>query len=481
MKEQLTRLRREKQWAPYALAVLGVLLALFCLILLLAKLASFGAARIFNYAAARQDMLRGTITVESITANIHGGVTFENLAWDDPEGNPILRVPSGSFKVNPWDVISKHLVSTTLEEITLNRPAFAVRFDEDMNVDFVKREEKEKKESPPSEKTLEDKVKNFNRRGKPLHFKLTIHDGRVQAFYRQRHYIMNHVSMTGTVNTRGQTKLSLTTGPFGGTAVGDGVELHAEIDFKEKNLPTIIEFTANGVDPASLGLGDDIHDKMTLTAQGSGPLARMEADGTVTMKELHIPALDFRNVKGDVHYSSGEVTFSDVTARVYGGTVTARGNYNIDSRAYDIYLQGEDLDSRIPSNEPRFYCLVKLDGEIHCDGNQKHLIAFGRFFSGPGFYMLVPFKGITGTFNNRWRAVDFYDVSIDTSFGIIHTDAFHIIDGRLHLGTIELVDKETGKAMNLREARNSEGPMKTIKEIQNNIDSIKEQVDGLKP
>lgn len=481
MKEQLTRLRREKQWAPYALAVLGVLLALFCLILLLAKLASFGAARIFNYAAARQDMLRGTITVESITANIHGGVTFENLAWDDPEGNPILRVPSGSFKVNPWDVISKHLVSTTLEEITLNRPAFAVRFDEDMNVDFVKREEKEKKESPPSEKTLEDKVKNFNRRGKPLHFKLTIHDGRVQAFYRQRHYIMNHVSMTGTVNTKGQTKLSLTTGPFGGTAVGDGVELHAEIDFKEKNLPTMIEFTANGVDPASLGLGDDIHDKMTLTAQGSGPLARMEADGTVTMKELHIPALDFRNVKGDVHYSSGEVTFSDVTARVYGGTVTARGNYNIDSRAYDIYLQGEDLDSRIPSNEPRFYCLVKLDGEIHCDGNRKHLIAFGRFFSGPGFYMLVPFKGITGTFNNRWRAVDFYDVSIDTSFGIIHTDAFHIIDGRLHLGTIELVDKETGKAMNLREARNSEGPMKTIKEIQNNIDSIKEQVDGLKP
>lgn len=77
--------------------------------------------------------------------------------------------------------------------------------------------------------------------------------------------------------------------------------------------------------------------------------------------------------------------------------------------------------------------------------------------------------------------MDFYDVSIDTSFGIIRTDAFHIIDGRLHLGTIELVNKETGKAMNLREARNSEGPMKTIKEIQNNIDSIKEQVDGLKP
>lgn len=480
MKEKLTRLRRERQWGSYILALAAILLTLFCLILLLAKIASFGAARIFNYAAARQDMLRGTITVESITANIHGGVTFENLSWDDPEGNPILRVPSGTLKVNPWDILRKHMVSTTLEEITLQRPVFAVRFDEDMKVDFVKQNDT-KEGDRQEEKTLEDKVSNFNRNGRPLHVKLTIQNGRMEAFYRQRHYIAKHVNMTGTINTRGTTKLSLTTGAFGGTAIGDGVELACEINFKEQGLPSLINFTARGVDPSSLGLGDDIHDKMTLTAQGSGPLARMEADGTVTMKELHIPALDFRNVKGDVHYSSGEMTFSDVTARVYGGTVTARGNYNIDSRAYDIYLQGEDLDSRIPSNEPRFYCLVKLDGEIHCDGDQKHLIAFGRFSSGPGFYMLVPFKGITGTFNNRWRAVDFYDVSIDTSFGIIHTDAFHIIDGRLHLGTIELVDKETGKAMNLREARNSEGPMKTIKEIQNNIDSIKEQVDGLKP
>lgn len=95
--------------------------------------------------------------------------------------------------------------------------------------------------------------------------------------------------------------------------------------------------------------------------------------------------------------------------------------------------------------------------------------------------MLVPFKGITGTFNNRWRAVDFYDVSIDTSFGIIHTDAFHIIDGRLHLGTIELVDKETGKTMSIADARNREGPMKTIRQIQQNIKEIKEQAKALKP
>lgn len=58
MKEKLTRLRRERQWGTYILTLAAILLTLFCLILLLAKIASFGAARIFNYAAARQDMLR---------------------------------------------------------------------------------------------------------------------------------------------------------------------------------------------------------------------------------------------------------------------------------------------------------------------------------------------------------------------------------------------------------------------------------------
>ena len=111
----------------------------------------------------------------------------------------------------------------------------------------------------------------------------------------------------------------------------------------------------------------------------------------------------------------------------------------------------------------------------------KHLVAFGSFSSGGGFYSLIPFNGISGTFNNRYRALDFYDVTIDTNFGLIRTDAFHIIDGKLHLGTIELVDRETGKTMSVADARNREGPMKTIKQIQQNIKEIKEQAKNLKP
>lgn len=485
MKKTLKELRKGKRWSRYVLRIFVLVLALFCLLLLVAKILIYGAAELFNYAASRQEMLRGTITVESITANIHGGVTFKKLAWDDPAGNPILRVPSGSFKVNPWDVLRMHFVSTTIQEITLESPAFAVHFDEDMQVDFVNRRQGEKRQDAEKERgkdeKLEDRISNFNREGKPLDVKITVHNGRMAVFYRQRRYLISRVSLNGYIDTRGVSDLHIKTGEFGGTMVGDGIEADCEMDFKEKDLPSIVSVTAKGVIPSSMGLGDDIHDKMTLTASGRGPLSHLICDGTVMMPELHVPALDFYDVKGDIHYDDGAMTFSDVTARVYGGIVTARGDYNVDSRVYNIYLHGEGLDSRIPTKESRFYCLVTLDGEIHCDGNVKDLVAFGSFSSSGGFYSLIPFRGITGTFHNRYRALDFYDVTIDTDFGLIHTDAFHIIDGKLHLGKIELVDKESGESMSITDARDRKGPGRVISQIREDIKEIKERVSGLTP
>ena len=149
--------------------------------------------------------------------------------------------------------------------------------------------------------------------------------------------------------------------------VGNGIEADCDIDFKEKNLPSIVSVTAKGVIPSSMGLGDDIHDKMTLTASGRGPLSHLICDGTVTMPELHVPALDF------------------------------------------------------------------------------------------------------------------YDVTIDTDFGLIHTDAFHIIDGKLHLGKIELVDKESGESMSITDARDRKGPRRVISQIREDIKEIKERVSGLTP
>ena len=72
MKKRLKELRKEKRWSRYFLRIFGLLLALFCLLLLVAKIMSYGAAELFNYAASRQEMLRGTITVVSLSRSWRG-------------------------------------------------------------------------------------------------------------------------------------------------------------------------------------------------------------------------------------------------------------------------------------------------------------------------------------------------------------------------------------------------------------------------
>lgn len=66
------------------------------------------------------------------------------------------------------------------------------------------------------------------------------------------------------------------------------------------------------------------------------------------MEQLHIPALSFSHLDGHVFYHHGKMKFTDVTGRVYGGTVKASGNYDIDTRAYNIHLAGKNWIPAIP-------------------------------------------------------------------------------------------------------------------------------------
>lgn len=202
-----------------------------------------------------------------------------------------------------------------------------------------------------------------------------------------------------------------------------------------------------GVDPASLGLGNNIHDKLTLIAEAGGPVASPKAEGKITMEQLHIPALSFSHLDGHVFYHHGKMKFTDVTGRVYGGTVKASGNYDIDTRAYDIHLAGKKLDSRYPAKDAAIFCYVDLEGDIRCDGNPKEIISEGTFTSGSGHYKLIPFKKIQGAFHNRGKELDFYNVSIETALGTFSTDAFHIRNGKLQLGDIILTNDRGRKPM----------------------------------
>ncbi|MBR4909561.1 MAG: hypothetical protein IKZ43_11185 [Acidaminococcaceae bacterium] len=456
--------------------LLTVIVAGIITMLVLAQLARRGAAEIFNREMEKQTMLRGTITVESLMAHITGDVSFENLVWKEPDGDLVLHVPEGSFHVRPWDVITRNFKSTTIQQLTLKNAVISVRFDENMQVDFLDqkpaklmqpKEEKEiekekekdteqKQEQIEEEYVYDDDGINFNPEGRRLRTEIVLDDCRLEARYRKRHYVLNNVHMKLGLHTSGMSHIDLSTGKFGGTMRGGGMSIYGAINFKGDKAVADVDVSVRDVDPSSLGFGMNVHDLMTVVARLEGPVTGPMGRGTVKMKELNIPALRFTDVIGDVTYSNALFRFSDVHAKVFGGTLLARGYYHMDSRKYRIYGNGKALDSKRALRNLRFSCPVDLNINLECDGNPRNILAYGDFKSGKGHYSIIPFDSLQGRFTNRFKELHIYDAVIDTQYGVIRTDAFSIINSKLHLGKITLTDPDTGQIITVREEKNDD-------------------------
>ena len=429
-----------KQHRISVAAAAAIIIVSLIVMLALVQFARRGAAFIFNREMQKQTMLRGTITVETFMAHITGDVNFENLVWKEPDGDLILHIPEGSFHVRLWDVITRNFKATSIQQLTLKNAVISVRFDENMQVDFLdqkqgqfrlpKAETKQetKQETKPDTKrdtekdtgpewiedhdyVFDDDGINFNPDGRRLRTEIVLEDCRLEARYRKRHYVLNNVNMKLGLNTAGLSHIDLSTGKFGGTMQGGGLSIFGDINFI------------------------------------TGPTGR----GTVKMKELHIPALNFTDVIGDVNYANGLFRFTDVNAKVFGGNLKARGDYHIDSRVYHIYGKGTKLQSMRALNDLSFSCLVDLNLMLMCNGNPRNILAYGDFKSGKGHYSLLPFNSLEGRFTNRFRELHIYNAVIDTPFGRVSTDAFSIVNSKLHLGKIILTDQDTGKNVTIRE------------------------------
>ena len=451
---------------------LGLALLVVCLLILLAlEIISRGAAQIFNYAMANQDMLRGTITVERLISDITGHVYFTGLEWKDREGNPILEIPSGDFRVNVWDVLTRDFKSTTIRELTVNQPSVSVHLSDDMKVDFVRpspdmdqlKKEPEDWREKVNLATLDARERravgqwrrehhqqkvqrdwhNFNAAGKHLKLRLNVHDGGVEVFYRERHYVMSHVQMAVDLDTAKQMSLDMSIGGFGGTMIGDAIALNGTVDFTEAPEPACnMALVLYQVDPSSLGFGMNIHDKMTLSTYFTGPVSHPIGTGKVEMDELHIPGLDFANVEGKVYYENSLLQFTDVTADVYKGKLTARGDYDLDTRFYNLYGHGEAMQTEAALPKSGLHTRVDLDLEIHSEGSAKSTVSSGSFVSGPGRYRLLPFDSLSGKVTDAGGDLHFYDAVINLPGFTVSTDAFHIQHGKLSLNPIKLTDKE---------------------------------------
>ena len=108
----------------------------------LCRMAGDKALEIFNREMARQHLLEGSVAVESISADMWGNVTFGGLKWLDADGEPVVFVPDGRFKVKPWDVVTGSVKLGSLQEAELNNPVIAIRFNKEMRPSFLSKAEK---------------------------------------------------------------------------------------------------------------------------------------------------------------------------------------------------------------------------------------------------------------------------------------------------------------------------------------------------
>lgn len=81
---------------------------------------SYKAADIFNQVVAERQLFPGTVTVERLTATPGGTVSFEGLVWNDEDGDTLVQIPEGQFTVKLSDVLTGHIGTQTVEDVTLN-------------------------------------------------------------------------------------------------------------------------------------------------------------------------------------------------------------------------------------------------------------------------------------------------------------------------------------------------------------------------
>lgn len=461
----------------------AIVIAAVVVFFFLALGAMHGAAHLFNRAVAKQDMLRGTITVETLAPSITGRVSFTELVWKDPEGHVILYVPDGSFTVRPWDIVTRSIKSTTITDLTLNDATIATYFDDNMQMDIIAKTPEEKKKEDGHKKkpkSFQERVRNINWNGQRLHASINLNNCRFEVNHMSRHYVMTSVNAHIGINTGKKIDIKFSTGAFDGTAIGDGVAIQGKIDMTQKMPVMDMNIDIVNVDPSSLGLGDNVHDQMTLTFHATGPLDYPTVEGKLKMDRLNLPALRFTNVAGGVHYENSLLTFSDVTANVYGGKLAAWGDYNLETRAYHIYGEGTDLNSSTALRDMKFRTLVHVKVALECDGNRRHMRAYGAFESGSGYYFPVHFNSISGRFNNRFHELDFFDVVISTAMGDISTDALHIVDGDVQLSPIRFRDPVSGETTILHGLDEYKNQGETQAQINQDLKAMQGSVKSIK-
>lgn len=395
---------------------------------------SYKAADIFNHVVAEREVFHGTVTVEQLSASPWGTVSFKNLVWLDEDGTLLAKIPEGSFHVKIWDVVSRHIGTQTVTNVSIDKAYVHLFFDDNMELRHMKG------------LSDEDEVKRENKgitltglhSSRPFDCQIHVSNSMIEADSPQRHFTINNVTLRLDLHTRGLTKMELSAGPFSGVMDADRMQLGGTLDFT-KNIPQYdMYLKIKDCKPQLLGVGFDVDDTASAYAKITGDLPHPVIDGRVSMDQMNITALRFTDVKGIFHYEDGHVSATQVTANVFGGTVNAVGSFDLNEKSYYADIYGENLHGSKAAHDNLLRCKVRLN--LHMSENKTAAArdVHGSFSSSPGQYHFVPFNRISGQFRKVGNTLIFEHVVISMAMGDVTTDAFRIVNGNVQLGTIYL-------------------------------------------
>lgn len=421
-----------------------ILLCLTAGYFLLCQMASQQASELFRREMNKQRVLLGSVSADTVQADLFGNVELSNLVWLDKKGEPVLHIPHARLKVSTWDIITGRAGLNTLQRIELDDAVISLSFNERMQMDVL-----------TAPKAHTDIVKqaaeqhNLDLRGKMPNLTVALHNCTLNVLQQKRYFVLNQVQAEIVSKADDFVKINFETGLFGGTIVGDKLKLTGQMDISQADPKLNFNLSMYKIVPASLGLGN-IQNTADVFTEFKGTLQHPVADGALRFETLDLPALHFSKVNGNLHYESGKVDFTDVSGSIYGGTVDAFGWYELDNRHYSIDLKGHDLLASIAARSRKINCRVELDLKIRSEGRADTVHTYGSFKSGPGSYMLIPFESISGTFDDRNKVLAFRNVVIKTDFGNVVTDGFKLIDGKLYIEDVFLEAPDGSEKIKVR-------------------------------
>lgn len=466
--------------------VVGIVAAPFVVL----EVLSLSATAIFNRAMAEQTMLVGTITAEKISADMWGNIDFEGFLWLDAEGHKLLEIPEGSFKVKLWDIVRGKYKATTLEYFYIRGAGVSLYLNDKMELDVVRRSgdfHKMNKLLREKDHAWRDKVslvnknedelkevgrrrremqmqkaqtdlRNFNLDNRNMKLNLLLEDCKLEVVYAGRHYLLNHVRANAEIDTEKSISVDVQADGFGGDAIGQSAILRGMFDVSEPDTECSVILRMQKIDPSSLGLGNDLHDPLSLDMNFYGTADDIRGDGQIRMAKLHLPGLEFSDVSGNITYADGKFKFSDVKAKVFDGDFTAQGDYDVDTRYYSIAGKGTKLEAAKALPDGKLSCKVDLNLTLNSQGSHKTTYVAGDFVTGEATYQWwwLKFDRMQGRFTNAYNDLRFYDVKVFYGPYVIQTDSFNITNKKLHLDPIDIVDENGNSILtyyhNTREA-----------------------------